>query len=281
VIAAAISAAAIGAAATIGTAVASSQAGKSANSKAGKTSMENTWRITSGMNKAQNQENQLLQPYYDSGIAANTQLNDLVSNPYGMDQYKQDPGYTPMVNSLQDLQATPGYQFALQQGQQGLDNQAAARGGLLSGKQLKATSTYQQGVASQGYQSAWDRAQQAYQSAFSRHQTRISNLDAITGRGFTAGQNQGTNIFNANNAIAGAMTGNANTQMNLTQDNSAIQQGMNNAIGGAVNDFVGTPKVQSYANNVFNPNANSGGNTNLNNTTNNALDAYLPKYSSG
>jgi hypothetical protein len=77
------------------------------------------------------------------------------------------------------------------------------------------------------------------------------------------------------------MTGNANTQMNLTQDNSAIQQGMNNAIGGAVNDFVGTPKVQSYANNVFNPNANSGGNTNLNNTTNNALDAYLPKYSSG
>jgi hypothetical protein len=228
----------------------------------------------------------LIDPYYQSGLSANTLLTQgiqpggALDTAYTLDQYKSDPGYTPMVNSLQDLQNTPGYQFQLEQGQQGLDNQAAARGGLLSGKQLKATSQYQQGVASQGYQSAWDRAQQAYQSAFNRNQsqkqTRFNQLNDVAGRGFNAGNNQGANIFNANNAIAGAMTGNVANQIGLQQDNSQLSQGAMVTAGKAVNDFVSNPKVQSYAANTFNPNANTGANANLNNTISGSVNNYLP-----
>ena len=287
--AAAISAASIGAAATIGTAVASSQQGKSANSKAAKISQENAWRTQAGLYKAQDQANAKLEPWYNSGVQANQWLTDAIkpggelAQAYGMDQYKNDPGYTPMVNSLQDLQNTPGYQFQLQQGQQGLDNQAAARGGLLSGKQLKATSQYQQGVAAQGYQSAWDRAQQAYQNAFVRNlqqrQNRYNQLSGVSNTGLQAGNWQGANLMNTAGNVGNAMSGNAQNQIGYVQDNGMINQGLNSAIGGAINDFASSPKVQSYASSLFNPNA--GADANLNNTVNGSLNTYLPKSTWG
>jgi hypothetical protein len=89
--------------------------------------------------------------------------------PYTMEQYQQSPLYTPMVRNLAELQATPGYQFELEQGLQALGQGAAARGGLLSGAQQKAAMKYGQGVASTGFQSAWQRAQQAYGKAFEQN----------------------------------------------------------------------------------------------------------------
>ena len=89
--------------------------------------------------------------------------------PYGMEQYQQSPLYTPMVRNLAELQATPGYQFELEQGLQALGQGAAARGGLLSGAQQKAAMKYGQGVASTGFQNAWERAQRAYGNAFTQN----------------------------------------------------------------------------------------------------------------
>jgi hypothetical protein len=287
-VSAAIAAAGIGAAATVGVGVANASAGKSANSKSGKISQENLWQIMHGMYKAQDEANAKVDPWYNSGTQANQWLTDAIrpggelAQNYGMEQYKNDPGYTPMVNSLEELQNTPGYQFQLQQGQQGLDNQAAASGGLLSGKQLKATSQYQQGVAAQGYQSAWDRAQAAYQSAFTRNmqqkQNRYDQLSGVSNTGYKAGALQGGNLLNTAGDIANYMTGNARTQSTLAQDNGQIAQGRNTAITGAVNDFVSDPKLQSYASNLFKPNANTGADTNLNNAAYSATDNYLKKY---
>ena len=89
--------------------------------------------------------------------------------PYGMEQYQQSPLYTPMVRNLAELQATPGYLFELEQGLQSLGQGAAARGGLLSGAQQKAAMKYGQGVASTGFQQAWERAQKAYGNAFEQN----------------------------------------------------------------------------------------------------------------
>lgn len=89
--------------------------------------------------------------------------------PYGMEQYQQSPLYTPMVRNLAELQATPGYQFELEQGLQALGQGAAARGGLLSGAQQRAAMKYGQGVASTGFQNAWERAQRAYGNAFTQN----------------------------------------------------------------------------------------------------------------
>jgi hypothetical protein len=92
-----------------------------------------------------------------------------IRTPYGMEQYQQSPLYTPMVRNLAELQATPGYQFELEQGLQQLGQGAAARGGLLSGAQQKAAMKYGQGVASTGFQNAWERAQKAYGNAFEQN----------------------------------------------------------------------------------------------------------------
>jgi len=43
-----------------------------------------------------------------------------LTSQYGMEDYKKSPLYTPMVRNLAELQATPGYQFQLQQGLQGI-----------------------------------------------------------------------------------------------------------------------------------------------------------------
>lgn len=55
------------------------------------------------------------------------------------------------------LQGTPGYQWRLQQGQQGLDAGLAARGGMGSGKSAVAASEYNQNFASNEYQNALNR----------------------------------------------------------------------------------------------------------------------------
>jgi hypothetical protein len=56
-----------------------------------------------------------------------------------------------------DVQNDPGYQFNLQQGQQGLDRKAAASGGLFSGAALKDASQYNQDFANNYYQQAYGR----------------------------------------------------------------------------------------------------------------------------
>ena len=115
-----------------------------------------------------------------------------MTQAYGMDQYKQSPLYTPMVNNLAELQATPGYQFQLQQGQQALGQTAASRGGLLSGAQMKASQNYAQNQASTGFQNAWQRSQDAYSKAFGQNlQTQQQMGDVLMGGANLAGNNVG------------------------------------------------------------------------------------------
>src|SRR3974390_3150307 len=63
-------------------------------------------------------------------------------------------------------EATPGYQFQLQQGMQALENSAAARGGLLSAGTGKQLEQYGQGLASTNYQQVYNNAMQQYQQQY-------------------------------------------------------------------------------------------------------------------
>ena len=109
------------------------------------------------------------------------------TDPYTMEKYKESPLYTPMVTNLAELQATPGYQFQLQQGQQAANMGAAARGGMLSGAQQQALQRFGQGLASTGFENAWQRAQNAYKSAFEANQAR--------GRMLMGANQQAANIY--------------------------------------------------------------------------------------
>jgi hypothetical protein len=161
---------------------------------------------------------------------------------YTPEQYKQDPGYTPMVNDLASLQATPGYQFQLEQGLQSVNNSAAANGSLLSGRQLKAVNDYAQGQASTGYQAAWDRAQQAYQNAFNRDTTNKTNnyskLQSMANNGQSAAGGQANAAITTGSALAGAATNNGNNQAGLAMAQGQIQANMYTGMANAVKSGV-------------------------------------------
>lgn len=73
---------------------------------------------------------------------------------YGQEQLKafQEWGKDP-----NDITSDPSYKWRLQQGQESLDNTAAAKGGALSGNALRAQTDYAQDAASQEYGAEFSR----------------------------------------------------------------------------------------------------------------------------
>lgn len=96
-------------------------------------------------------------------------------------EYEATPNYTPMVRNLAELQATPGYQFELAQGQKALAQSAAARGGMLSGAQQQAAQRFGQQQAATGFQNAWQRSQDAYKTALAQHQAYQGQMSNVLG----------------------------------------------------------------------------------------------------
>lgn len=157
-------------------------------------------------------------PFYDVGVNA---LPELVQaskyTPFGMDQFKADPGYA----------------FRLSEGQKALERSAAARGGLLSGGTGKALARFGQDYGSQEYTNAFNRYQ-------AERQARLQPLQALTGMGQTTGQqvsNAGqTMATNVGEAIgsgaaarasgyvggANALTGGLNTYLNYQQGQNTL-----------------------------------------------------------
>jgi hypothetical protein len=83
--------------------------------------------------------------------------------PVSADQYRFAP-----PSGQQVLNDDPGYQFRLEQGMKALNAQSAAKGGLMSGGALKAAQRYGQGLASQEYGAAYNRALGQNQLAYGR-----------------------------------------------------------------------------------------------------------------
>lgn len=108
----------------------------------------------------------------------------------------------------------PGYQWRLQQGAQGVMNQAGAGSGSLSGPALKALMEYNQGAASQEYNNAFNRFQTQQGNIFQRL-TSMAGMgqNAAAGVGNQAvatGSNIGANIVGGANAAAAGQIGQAN-----------------------------------------------------------------------
>lgn len=114
----------------------------------------------------------------------------------------------------QGFQATPGYQFQLDQGLGAIDNSAASRGNLFSGSTLKAAQTFGQGLANQEYNNYLNRL--SGQSA--QGQSAAAN-QANAGANFASGAGQAN--ANIGNAGAAGAIGSYN----------ALAGGLNNAIG--------------------------------------------------
>lgn len=112
----------------------------------------------------------------------------------------------------------PGYWFRLQQGQQALQNSAAAGSGALSGAALKDLLGYNQDMASTEYNNSFNRYQTQQGNIFQRLFSLAGlgeNAAATTGaQGTAAAGNAGANISNAGTATGSGIVGGANSITN-------------------------------------------------------------------
>lgn len=140
----------------------------------------------------QNQDN--AQPFINGGQGA----SNLLQSFYGIGG-DQALGQ----NALARFQQSPDYQFALKGGSDALDNSAAAKGGMISGNQIRAQTEYGAGLATQNLQGY------------------LGRLSTMAGQGIQAAGNvsyantSGAN--NAGNSIMGGGTAQAAGYLGMTK----------------------------------------------------------------
>lgn len=139
-------------------------------------------------------------------------------------------------------QNDPGYQFRLQQGQNALQNSAAARGGLLSTGTAKNLNDYAQGAASQEYGNVYNRALGTYQTNQNNFNQNNSNLYSRLFGVSQLGQGAASSLNSAQQAGTNNLTGNllgtaqiqGNDLMGVGNAQAAGTIGQANALGGAL-----------------------------------------------
>ncbi len=211
----------------------------------------------------QNQAN--LAPWIQAGQGAVGSLSQL--------QQQALNGTGPLAPWTQQFQAPtaaqaaqyPGYQFQLQQGQQALQNSAAASGGLLSTGTAKNLDAYSQGLAQQDYGNVYNQALQQYQLGYNQYEQNQSNLfnryASLAGLGQTSAATLGNQNTGLANSAAGTLL---NTGAQVGQQYNNIGAATASGYVGATNSAAGgLGNLQQYLMlqqllQGQNPGANSG-----------------------
>ena len=164
------------------------------------------------------QENvQRQQPFLEAGVGALNKLTAAADyKPFGMDQFKADPGYA----------------FRLSEGQKALERSAAARGGLISSGALKAATRYGQ-----------DMGSQEYTNAFNRYQTEraalLNPLQSLAGVGMTTANTLG-------NAGASYGAGAGEAYQGAANARASGYVGGANALTGGLSSYLNYTQGQDY-----------------------------------
>jgi hypothetical protein len=174
-------------------------------------------------------------------IASATQLQMYNQTRSDLSPYRDLGGYSggelrnrlteltaPIIMGQAELEATPGYQFTLNQGLKAAQNSAAARGLGLSGAAIKAATGYASGLADQTYLNQFNVANTNRTNAFNRlFQTTQLGQGAATGQAtanLLTGNQIAQNTIGAGNAQGAAAIAGGNAV------GSALQYG-----GGYIN----------------------------------------------
>jgi len=171
------------------------------------------------------------QPFYQAG------LNALPAYSQGV----MPGGSLVKPFAATDFQADPGYAFRVSEGLKALDRTAASRGGLLSGATLKGAENYNQNMASNEYNNAYNRY-------VSDQATQRNALAGLTGFAPTAAQqisNAGTNYAtNVNNLSTNTATNYANADLT----GAAARQSAYTGAGGAFANALTPNPLNAYLN---------------------------------
>ena len=198
----------------------------SAASKAAKTQAKSADKATA-LQKQMYEEGVVRQkPFYEAGITGQNRLMDIL----GLSDRKTAEGYGSAMRpfGMSDFEADPGYAFRMKEGLKSLDQQAAARGGLISGNALRGAQQYGQDLGSQEYQNAYNRYQTNRANVLNPLQSLLGQAQSTANTLGSAGQNYATNAGNtmmaAGAARASGYTGSADA--------------WNRALGGAAGTVV-------------------------------------------
>jgi hypothetical protein len=170
----------------------------------------------------QMQQNQ--SPYMQAGQDALSQYQQMLASGQLSPQFSFNP-------TMAQLEQTPGYQFALQQGLKGVQNSAAAKGLGYSGAQIKGAEQFGTGLASQTYQQQYQNALQNFNTNYQVGQNAANRLSGLV----SLGQNAAAGVGNAGIQVAGnvgnALIGAGNAQ-------AAAYTNMGNAVNGAIGNGI-------------------------------------------
>ena len=177
-----------------------------------------------------------------------------------MDQITQlQAGYTPQAapqqgqvqgpTGLAAFQASPDYQFRLQQGQQGIGNSFAARGGAASGNALKALTEFNSNTASGEFNNWFQKRMQlaggGQAAAGNTQQAGDQYSQAAQNSQYAQGDARASGVLGTAGAIMGGLSGLANAWGQQPQQQQ--QNSMYGPYAGGY-QFPGTPKLNQSGN---------------------------------
>lgn len=171
--------------------------------------------VTAGQNSVNSNTANVIgatQPYNTFGQSFLPTTAGAINNIQG--QAGNVQGYNTFMSGYQN---TPAAQYQLQQADQVQNSSAAASGGLLSGANERALGTINQGIVSQGANTAYNEYLQGNQQGFGQLESALGNMfsaigvgQAATGQqvGATNSQNSATAALTTDQAKAGQAKGN-------------------------------------------------------------------------
>lgn len=132
---------------------------------------------------------------------------------------------------LEDFETDPGYQFRLGQGQEAIENSAAARGMQLSGATMKGLNRFTQDFASNEYGNAWNRDSAEKNRAF-------NYLSGTSGQGLGAATSTASFGQAGANNISDLLTQQGNAQAaGIVGSGNAMQNALSGA-GNSLSDYM-------------------------------------------
>lgn len=159
--------------------------------------------------------------------AGQVSLQQLMSGLQPGGQFATPFSGTFQPPTLAQAQQTPGYQFAQQQGEEGIEHGAAASGGAFNTNELQNLAGFNNNLAQNAYQQTYNNALNTFGTQFNTYNTNQSNLFNRLASSSGLGQTTATQL---------GQLGNQNTQQ---QANTLTNIGSSQAAGtiGAANAY--------------------------------------------
>lgn len=147
---------------------------------------------------AQNHARAQLNPWINVGQGANNQLGAL----YGIGA---DGTSVPQNANYNSFTQSPDYQFALQQGNLGLQRYENANGMALSGGALKDVAQFNQGLATQQFGNYYNRLLSLSQLGQSAASAGVGGANSAAQTMGAIGQSQASGVVGASNSLTGSL----------------------------------------------------------------------------